>query len=280
MPCLPGRKRRLSCGQELGELLLGVVEALAEVVDRLVPLRDPGLQVGASPPVGGPPPRPGLGQLSLEPPQHQPFFVAVPPGLLGCAAGHAHLQPQWALRLQSRLVHPAEQVAGAGAARLLGQLADQLVGDHAVGQPGQVVAVPTDPGVVPPALQPKQVVLDVAGRPPTCSQPALDQLAPGLRLHPRGVQQRHHAVRAQVLGQVVGALLGQRLHQQVKGSLGQRQPPGRPAGGQPVGRHRCRADVDLLRAPHGRRRAGAVAGHPVDPPGRILGPCSIPRAVH
>jgi|SRR6266536_924441 len=95
---------------------------LAEAGQHLLSRCNPGLQIGASPPVAWPPPRPGLGQLSLEALQSQLFLVAVTPGAVGCGPCDCSRELQRALRLNSRLLHPAAQVAGAGGPHRLGQV--------------------------------------------------------------------------------------------------------------------------------------------------------------
>jgi len=94
----------------------------AEAGQHLLSRCNPGLQTGASPPGARPPPRPGLGQLSLEALQHQRFLVAVAAGAVGCGPRDCSRELQRALRLNSRLLHPAAQVPGAGGPHRLGQV--------------------------------------------------------------------------------------------------------------------------------------------------------------
>jgi hypothetical protein len=98
------------------------VELLAEAGQHLLSLRDPGLELGASPPAARPPPRPDLRQLSLEALQDQCFLGTVTPGAVEGGLRDCDLKLQRTLRLKSGLLDPAEQIIGASGPQRLGQI--------------------------------------------------------------------------------------------------------------------------------------------------------------
>ncbi len=141
LPRLVGRL--LFPRQRLQDPLVSFVEPLLELDHDPCPLCDASSQIGPSPPGARPPPRPGLRQLSPQPPQRRSLFVEVMSDLLGRVARDAELQQQRACRQMSHGIHPGEQVAGARGPSLLEELGRDPVRRRRRGQ--QRVDIGTQP---------------------------------------------------------------------------------------------------------------------------------------